>query len=200
LLRRAGGLGFLVFAGGLVVYRVDECGEVGCGFGAHAGQDVLVGGHGESGVGVAESFRHDLDRYPVGDEERGVAQIVESDSGQARFGDDAGEELADRFGVQRLATGVREDRVVRAGSDAVESLAGVPCSQAVFGGGVEVDTAATGAGLGRELGGPSRDDLANGDGFVRFASTVRGGWVVDGLPSKDGITRAVARRSDRLGA
>jgi hypothetical protein len=57
-----------------------------------------------------------------------VAEIVESDTGQARFGDDAGEELADRFGVQRLATGVREDRIVRAGSDAVELLAGVPCS------------------------------------------------------------------------
>lgn len=32
------------------------------GVGSHAGEDVLVGGHGEVGVGVTEPFGHDLDR------------------------------------------------------------------------------------------------------------------------------------------
>ena len=40
----------------------DHVGEVGCGGGAHAWHEVLVGGHREAGVGVSESFGHDLDR------------------------------------------------------------------------------------------------------------------------------------------
>lgn len=39
------------------------------GLGAHAGEEVLVGGHGEAGVGVAESFRDDFDRDASSDEE-----------------------------------------------------------------------------------------------------------------------------------
>jgi hypothetical protein len=41
---------------GLVTRCGDHVGEVEGGGGAHAGNEVLVGGHGESRVGVAESF------------------------------------------------------------------------------------------------------------------------------------------------
>ena len=43
-------------------------GEVVGGVGTHAGQDVLVGVHSEAGMGVAEAFADDLDRYSGGDE------------------------------------------------------------------------------------------------------------------------------------
>ena len=88
---------------GAVTLGGDEGGEaVGC-VGAHAGEDVLVGGHGEAGVGVAESFGADLDRDAGGDEQSGVgvAQVVEPDRRQAGADDLSSEELADRFRVQR---------------------------------------------------------------------------------------------------
>jgi hypothetical protein len=47
----------------------EQGGEVCCGGGTHAGQQVLVGGHGEAGVGVAEAFGHDFDRFAGSDEQ-----------------------------------------------------------------------------------------------------------------------------------
>ncbi len=130
--RRAGfcELRFRVGVGWLGVYRVDEVGEVGCRFGAHAGEHVLVGGHGEPGVCVAEALGHDLDRNSVRDEQRcvGVAQIVQSDSRQSGAGNDAGEQLADRLCVQWLASVVGEDGIVAARAVAVAMLARAPCS------------------------------------------------------------------------
>ena len=61
------------WAGGrLPVGGGNECGEPFCGGAAHAWQQVLVGVHRERRVGVAQAFGHDLDRCPVGDEQRGV--------------------------------------------------------------------------------------------------------------------------------
>ena len=59
----------------------DEVAGVDGGAGAHAGDEVLVGGHGEAGVGMAESFGDDLDRCASGDEQAGVgvAQVVEAE-------------------------------------------------------------------------------------------------------------------------
>ena len=51
--------GELVFRGRrrfVVVYRFDQVGEAVGGFGAHAGEQVLVGVDRERRVGVAESF------------------------------------------------------------------------------------------------------------------------------------------------
>ena len=64
--------------------RSDEVGKLGGGCGTHAREQVLVGVHGESGVGVAEAFGNDLDRHSICDEQRRmrVAKIVEPDSGQ----------------------------------------------------------------------------------------------------------------------
>jgi len=47
---------------------VDEVGELGGCCGAHSGEQVLVGVHGEAWVGVAEAFRDDLDRHAGRDE------------------------------------------------------------------------------------------------------------------------------------
>ena len=56
LRRRSGELGFGRRVRVVVVYRFDEVGEAVVGFGAHAGQEVLVGVNRERRVGVAESF------------------------------------------------------------------------------------------------------------------------------------------------
>lgn len=63
----------------------DELGEAGGGVGAHAGEQVLVGVHGERGVGVTEAFADHFDRHSGGDEQRrvGVSEVVESDAGQS---------------------------------------------------------------------------------------------------------------------
>ena len=65
--------------------------------GSHAGQDVLVGGHGEAGVGVTEAFGDDLDRDAGADEEGGVgvSQVMEPNTRHVESGGVAGEELAD---------------------------------------------------------------------------------------------------------
>ena len=57
---------------------MDEVVEVDGGLAGHAGDEVFVGGHRESGVGVTESFGHDFDWCPGGDEEAGVrmAEVV----------------------------------------------------------------------------------------------------------------------------
>jgi hypothetical protein len=54
---------------------------------------------GETGVGVAEPFGHDLDGGAGGDEERcvGVAQSVEADAWHVEAVDLPVEELVDRF-------------------------------------------------------------------------------------------------------
>lgn len=53
----------------------EQFGEPVGGVGAHAGQDVLVGGPGEAGVGVAEAFGH----------ERSTASVSGSRSMQRRL-------------------------------------------------------------------------------------------------------------------
>jgi hypothetical protein len=56
----------------------EEFAESGGSIFLHSGDDVLVGGHGERRVGVAESFGDDLDRYSVSQQQAGVgvAQVV----------------------------------------------------------------------------------------------------------------------------
>ena len=51
----------------------------------HAGQDVLVGRHGEARVGVAEPFADDLDRHPLLEQQGGVgvAEVVEAQAGES---------------------------------------------------------------------------------------------------------------------
>ena len=65
-----------------------SAGAVG-GVGAHAGQDMLAGGHGEAGVGVAEAFGDDLMGAPCSDEQRrvGVAKSVEAEAGHVGAAD-----------------------------------------------------------------------------------------------------------------
>jgi len=86
---------------GVVTVGGEERGEAVGGVGSRAGQDVLVGGHGEAVVGVTEAFGDDLDGDAGGDEQGGVgvAQVVEPDRRHAGAGDLSGEELADRFRV-----------------------------------------------------------------------------------------------------
>jgi hypothetical protein len=51
-----------------------------CGFVLHAGDDVLVGGHGEPGGGVPEPFGDDLDQHASLEEQGGVgvAEVVKT--------------------------------------------------------------------------------------------------------------------------
>jgi hypothetical protein len=112
---------------------------------AHAGHDVLVGGHGEAGVGVAESFGHDLDWCARSGEQRGVgvAQIVESDRREIDASELSGEELADRFRVNRLPFGVGEDCAVEVDAMAVSFLASFSVGEDGLGVRVEVDAGTT---------------------------------------------------------
>jgi hypothetical protein len=79
-------------------------------------EEVLVRVHREAGVGVAKAFGDDLDRHPVGDEQRGmcVAQVVEADPRQARALHDPVQQLAERLGVEEPSGAVTEQPVVRA--------------------------------------------------------------------------------------
>ena len=131
----------------------DHVGEVEGGGGAHAGDEVLVGGHGEAGVGVAEAFGDNLDRCAGGDEQTGVgmAQIVKANAGDVGAGQVPIEELADRFGVHRAPGSVREDRVTEVDGMAVASLQPTPAAEDCFGGWVEVDAATAGARLDWDL-------------------------------------------------
>ena len=56
------------------------------GVGLHAGEDVLVDGHGEGGAGVAEAFADDLHGDVGLEQDRGVgvAEVVEPDPGAGR--------------------------------------------------------------------------------------------------------------------
>ena len=60
----------------------DQCGELVGGRRAHPGHQVLVGVHGEAGMGVAEALADHLHRDAGGDEQRsmGMANIMESDA------------------------------------------------------------------------------------------------------------------------
>ena len=82
----------------------DHVGEVGSGGSAHSRDEVLVGGHREAGVGVSESFGHDLDRRACSDKQTGVsvAQIVKANAGDVGASKLPVEELADRLGVHRV--------------------------------------------------------------------------------------------------
>ena len=88
---------------------MEEFGEGEGGFVLHAGDDVLVGGHGESGGGVAESFGDDVDG-DAGFEEQGgvgVAEVVEPDSWQPGAGDELLERVREAVGVGWGAVGSR---------------------------------------------------------------------------------------------
>jgi hypothetical protein len=52
--------------------------ECSCGISLHAGEDVLVDGHGEGGAAVAEAFADDLHGYAGVQQDAGVgvAQVV----------------------------------------------------------------------------------------------------------------------------
>ena len=127
----------------------DHVGEVECRGGAHSGDEVLVGGHGEAGEGVAESFGDNLDWCAGGDEQAGVgvAQVVEADAWDVGAGQVSIEQLADRLWMHRVAGGVGEDRITELDGMAVASLHPTPAAQDCFGGWVEVDAAAAGARL-----------------------------------------------------
>ena len=95
--------------------------------GAHAGDEVLVGGHGEAGMGMAKSFRDNLDRRTRGDEQTrvGMAQVVEADSGDAGAGQmPAGDSSAPvvHGDDDTRATAGRGDDRVRPKSSAVQGL------------------------------------------------------------------------------
>jgi hypothetical protein len=122
------GVGDLVLRGGarpIVVYRFDEVGKPVRDFGAHAGEQVLVGLNRGRRVGVRQTRTHD----------------------------DPGEQLADRFRVQRFASSVREHRVARPNAVPVVALPITTSCEDAFGVGVEFEPPSTGAGLGGELGG-----------------------------------------------
>lgn len=90
----------------------------------------------------------------------GVAEVVEADAGHGDASDLAVEELGDRFGVDRLAGGVGEYRIVEPYHVFVAGLAASPLGEHGLGVGVEVDAAATGGGLGGDLHGAAGDALA----------------------------------------
>ena len=76
----------------------------------HAGEDVLVGLDGEGDVGVTEPFADHLHRDEVLDEQGavGVAEVVQSDHGDAGAADDPLEGLGEGVGVDLSAVGVGE--------------------------------------------------------------------------------------------
>ncbi|MFT7650123.1 MAG: hypothetical protein ACI8Y4_004888 [Candidatus Poriferisodalaceae bacterium] len=119
----------------MVTVGGDERGEAVGGVGAHVREYVLVGGHGEAGVGVAGAFGHDLDGDARGDEQGcvGVAEVVEPDAGHGESGEVAGEELADRFGVPRLAVVAAEDRLGERDRVPVADLSAAPVLESSFG-------------------------------------------------------------------
>ena len=119
----------------------NEVGEVGGGGGAHAGDEVLVGGHGEAGMAVAESFGDDLDGRAGGDEEPGVgvAQVVEADAWDVGAGEVPVEQLADGLGVHWLTVAVGEDGIVEVARVTVTVLRMPPSFEDLLGAGVEVD-------------------------------------------------------------
>ena len=146
----------------IVVYRFDQVGEAMGGFGAHAGEQVLVGVNRERRVCVAESFGHDLDGDAGGDEQAGVgvAQVVKPNVRQAGTGDKSAEELTDRFRVQRFAASVGEHRVARSNAVSIVALAISPSFEDVFGGGVEVDAVSAAPCFDGHFQGSSCDDLS----------------------------------------
>ena len=123
---------------------------------------MLVRGHREARVGVAESLGDNLDRRARGDEQTGMgmAQIVETDAGDVGAGEVPVEQLADRLGVHRVAGSVGEDRVTKLDGMPVTGLHPTPAAEECFGGWIEVDAAAACARLDWHLHGLSADDLA----------------------------------------
>ena len=85
----------------------------------------------------------DLDGCAGGDEQAGVgvAQVVEADAWYVGAGQVPVEELADRFGVDRVAGGVGEDRIIKLDWVAVASLHPTPATENRLGGWIEVDAA-----------------------------------------------------------
>jgi len=106
-----------------------EVGRLG-GIRAHTGEDVLAGGHGEAGVGVAEALGDDLDGDAGGDEQGGVsvAQVVEPDRGHGESGDLSGD---NEGGVEPQVFGGVEEPPELMGGPAVGA---VPLTMSWFGG------------------------------------------------------------------
>ena len=152
------------------------------GGGAHAGHDVLVGGHGEAGMRMAEAFGHDLDRRARAREQGGVgvAQIVKPDCREIEACELAGEELADRFRMHWEALGVGEDRVVEVDAMSVSLLAALPAGEDGFGVRVEVDAASTVLRLARDL------DAVPANGLSRAGDRDRMGTAVPVSPAQPG--------------
>ena len=77
--------------------RVEARREGPRGFLLHVGQHVLIGGHGEAGCRVSESFAYDFD-WDAGLEPQGrvrVAEVVEPDAGERGAGDKFLERVGD---------------------------------------------------------------------------------------------------------
>lgn len=94
-----------------------------CGFVLHAGDDVLVGGHRESGGGVPEAFGDDLDRH-AGLEEQGgvgVAEVVEPERWQTGVGDELLERVRQQLGMGRCTVGPAERLLGSSGSNSGSS-------------------------------------------------------------------------------
>jgi len=114
-----------------------------------------------------------------------VGIIVKADPGQLGSGDEADEQLAYRFRVQKPAPGVAEDPVVRAMGKPVLRQAFPPSAQDGDGHPVEVDAASAGLGLGTELG------RAPGDALERAADR-------HALSIEVEVRSTAARRSRRV--
>jgi hypothetical protein len=104
-------------------------------------------------VRVTEPFSNGFHGDTIGDEKTrvGMSEVVISDRGKARPFDESSEELADRFGVERLTQGVREHLIARPDRMAIAHLSVQPCVQNRFGAWVEFDGSSACTGLGREL-------------------------------------------------
>jgi hypothetical protein len=97
---------------------------------------------------------------PVEQRGVGVAQVVEPEPGQVgHLGLEPVEELAEGFGVDEPAGGVDEHPVVDAVREPIAREPATPPGEDLDGAFVDVDAAATGAGLDRELDGLAGEAL-----------------------------------------
>ena len=92
----------------------EERGKSRRGVGLHAGEDVLVGDHGEGGAWVPEPFGDDFHRDAGGDEQRRVrvAKIMQADPGNRDGRRETVEGLGQRVRVQASAASAGEHRPV----------------------------------------------------------------------------------------
>jgi hypothetical protein len=95
---------------GLLPAAGDQSLEGAGGFGLHTGEHVLVDVDGERSVAMSESLAYHLDRDTGFDQQGAVsmADVVETDLGDAGSGNDPLECLRDGVGVDRIAVDVGE--------------------------------------------------------------------------------------------